>query len=43
MKNLISFGGTIGPQAIEDIDEDLDKLWEAQNYWKMSIGDGVGV
>jgi hypothetical protein len=26
MKNLISFGGTIGPQAIEAIDEDLDKF-----------------
>jgi len=26
MKNLISFGGTIGPQAIEDIDEDPDKF-----------------
>lgn len=41
MKNLISFGGTIGPQAIEDIDEDidedLDKLWRLKAIGKCQL------
>jgi hypothetical protein len=37
MKTLISFGGSIGPQAIEDIDEDLDKLWRFKTIGKCQL------
>jgi hypothetical protein len=37
MKNLISFGRTIGPQAIEDMDEDLDKLWRFKTIRKCQL------
>jgi hypothetical protein len=33
MKNLISFGRTIGPQAIED----LDKLWRLKTTGKCQL------
>jgi len=36
MKTLISFGGSIGRQAIEDI-EDLDKLWRFKTIGKCPL------